>query len=116
VAPVEFRGEWSRPPAPFLHPIYTRNWLNVRIETVSADSQAVQGRFDMYVRSMCEDLVDEPFTGTFDGQVLRFTYEYQHCPGMKPLVVRLWKDDAGFAGRANRLPFRIQRIIEAAAH
>lgn len=110
-APIEFRGMWERPFAPFVHPIQTRNWVNVRVERFDPQSGSVEGRFDMYVRSICEDIVDEPFRGTFDGRVLRLSYEYQICPRMKPLALSLWKEQDGFRGRVNRLPVVIHHTV-----
>jgi hypothetical protein len=110
VAPTEFRGEWERPAAPFVNPIETRNWVNVRIDQV-IDEGHVHGTVDFYVRSICYDLVDEPFDGTFDGNVLVLTVEYPVCPLMKPLRVRLWKEADGFHARANWWPIVIKRVI-----
>lgn len=113
-APVEFRGEWSIPAAPFLHPSFTRNWVRVRVEKFDAQTGSVSGRFDVYIRSICDDIVDEPFKGTFDGTVLRFQFEYWHCPLMKPMNVRLWKEEGGFRGSANRRAVVINQVIATA--
>jgi len=114
-APQEFRGVWERPFAPFLNPIQTRNWVNVRIEKQDKVSGEVSGHFDYYVRSLCEDVVDAPFTGTFDGKMLHVEYKYQLCPGMKPLHLRLWKEEAGYRGRVAGWPFVINSVVTAQA-
>ncbi len=111
-APVEFQGIWQRPPAPFLHPVETSNWVNVRVEEMDPASGRIAGHFDVYVRSICDDIVDEPFVGTFDGQVLRLQYEYRVCPLMKPLHLAIWKDQGGFRGKVNRREIVIRRVIE----
>jgi hypothetical protein len=109
VAPTEFQGQWERPAAPFVNPIETRNWVNVRIEKMTDDGH-VHGKVDFYVRSICYDLVDEPFDGTFDGSVLELRVEYSVCPLMKPLRLRLWKEADGFHARANWWPITIQHV------
>lgn len=110
-APTEFRGIWERPAAPFVNPIETRNWVSVRIQAIDANTGTVHGKLDFYVRSVCYDLVDEPFTGTFDGHVLKVSVEYTLCPLMKPLLLQLWKEDDGFHARANWWPIVIKEVI-----
>jgi hypothetical protein len=101
---------------PFLHPAYTRNWANVRIESIDTTNGTVSGHFDVYVRNICYDVVDEPFKATFDGKVLQLRYEYTHCPGMEPLNLTLWKKSDGFHGRTLGLPITIQKVIYPRSH
>ncbi len=114
-APTEFQGEWERPATPFVNPIDMRNWVNVRIVSIEGESGRVKGKFDLYVHSLCYDLVDVPFDGAFDGQVLSFSVDYTQCPLMKPLKLRLWKDESGFRARANWWPIAIKKVVSVAA-
>ena len=83
-APTEFRGVWHKQISPFRNPVDMQSRANVRVEKMGDSDGSVSGHFDVYVRNLCYDIVDEPFKGTYDGETLRLTYEFTHCPGMKP--------------------------------
>jgi len=114
-APTEFSGQWERPAAPFVHPADTRNWVKVHVEAIDEKSGHVHGKLDFYVRSICYDLVDEPFDGTFDGRTLHLSVDYKVCPMMKPLDLRLWQEADGYHAAANWWPLTIKRIGEDSA-
>jgi hypothetical protein len=115
-APTEFRGVWNKQFQPFLNPVDMQSWANVRVESIDASDGSVSGHFDVYVRSICYDVVDEPFKGTFDGKVLHVIHEFTHCPGMKPLQLTLWKEADGFHGRTMGSPITINKVITTAAN
>jgi hypothetical protein len=115
-APTEFKGVWNKTFSPFLNPVNMQSWANVRVEAMDASNGSISGHFDVYIRSICYDVVDQPFKGTFDGKTLRLSYEFTQCPGMQPLHLALWKEADGFHGRTLGLPITINKVITPAAN
>ncbi len=111
-APIEFRGEWELPFAPFRNPVDMKSWVRVRVEKIDRERGSFSGHFDVYERKLCGDVVNEAFTGSFDGELMQIEWPYQICPGMKPLQLTLWKSaDGVFRGRVNGRYVQIHDVI-----